>query len=135
MIFPASLLLSASPCHKDSCEFSPVAKRDHNKEAKSANSKRSTCDLFTKLLNLQSGYVSPQYHVVHDNLFTTVPNGENGGIIDVTDFDADHWSRLVASGLDRSDALQPDFDTRGRRIPLPDLEEQWLTPLERQARA
>jgi hypothetical protein len=31
------------------------------------------------ILNLRTGSVSPQYHVVYDDLFTTVHNGETGG--------------------------------------------------------
>jgi hypothetical protein len=38
--------------------------------------------LVGRILNLHTGSVSPQFHVVHDNLFTTVPNTENGSIFD-----------------------------------------------------
>jgi hypothetical protein len=35
-----------------------------------------------RILNLRTGNISPQYHVVYDDSFTPVPNGEAGEIID-----------------------------------------------------
>eukprot|EP00978_Attheya_sp_CCMP212_P026824 scaffold88955_cov24-Attheya_sp.AAC.1 len=30
--------------------------------------------------NVSTGYVSPQFHVVYDDYFTSVPNADNGGV-------------------------------------------------------
>lgn len=84
------------------------------------------------ILNLQTGHVSPQYHVVYDNLFTTVPNSDFGGLIDPHSFNPDHWARLLETGHDRL-AFQ-EFDDDGKPIPLPPLHNDWLTPLEQQHR-
>ena len=54
--------------------------------------------LVSRVLNLQTGHVSPQYHVVIDDLFTTVPNADQGGLFDVADFDATTWNRLMETG-------------------------------------
>ncbi len=52
-----------------------------------------------RILNLATGYVSPQYHVVYDDKFSSVPNAEGGGLFpDVEPFNAvcwSHWSKAV----------------------------------------
>ena len=78
-------------------------------------------------LNIATGHVSPQFHVVYDDLFTSVPNAENGGLFDIADFDADSWDRLVRTGLERY--LDEDGDDR-----LPSLHDSWLSPAERNLR-
>lgn len=50
------------------------------------------------VLNLQTGHVSPQCHVVHDDLFSTVPNAKCGGILDEEQFQLENWHKLVRSG-------------------------------------
>jgi hypothetical protein len=35
-----------------------------------------------RILNLRTGNISPQYHVVYDYLFTTVPNAQSGGLVE-----------------------------------------------------
>jgi hypothetical protein len=48
------------------------------------------------LLNLRTGFVSPQYHVVYDDEFTTMPNSESGGLFDPNrPFNADHGIVLL----------------------------------------
>ena len=54
------------------------------------------------ILNHRTGHVSPQYHVVHDDLFTTVPNADAAPVFDTASFDPESWSRLVSAGLERS---------------------------------
>ena len=80
----------------------------------------------SRVLNLRTGHISPQFHVVFDDKFTTVPNHEGGGLVDPSRFDADHWERIVETGLELY--LDPEEPT------LPDLDDSWLTPHERRIR-
>ena len=80
----------------------------------------------SNILNLATGYVSPQYHLVADDLFTTVPNAEAGGLFDTTTFDADQWSRLLETGYEFHLDLMEDAP--------PSLHDDWLTPAERRIR-
>jgi hypothetical protein len=74
------------------------------------------------ILNLRTGYVSPQYHVVYDDEFTTVPNSESGGLLNGTrPFNADEWHRLVEAGIERVIANDDDV--------LPPLHRDWEPPL------
>ena len=45
------------------------------------------------VLNPVTGYISPQYHVVYDELYTTVP-----GEFDQDLFDDEHWDTLLMNG-------------------------------------
>ena len=72
------------------------------------------------ILNSRTGAISPQFHCVYDDLFTTVPNAEAGGLFDVTTFDAESWNRLIESGLERT--LDDD-----EALELPDLHPDWLS--------
>jgi hypothetical protein len=85
-----------------------------------------------RILNLNTGWVSPQYHVVYDDLFTTVPNAESGGLLEIQDFNATSWNRLIESGLERH-IDDVEFDRQGRRF-LPELHDDWLTNFERRLR-
>ena len=71
-----------------------------------------------RILNLKTGHISPQYHVVYDNLFTTVPNAESGGLFNTDEFDQATWERLVQSSLERY--ADPDETT------LPPLDPEWI---------
>jgi hypothetical protein len=74
------------------------------------------------ILNLRTGYVSPQYHVVYDDEFTTVPNSESGGLLNgARPFNADEWHRLVEAGIER--VVVDDDDV------LPPLHRDWELPL------
>ena len=66
--------------------------------------KRSRCGMYLgqsgdhhssvgKILNLRTGHVSAQFHVVYDELFTTVP-----GAVTDTVFDKQHWDDLIQLG-------------------------------------
>ena len=68
-----------------------------------------------RILNLHTGFVSPQYHVVYDDLYSTVPNAESGGILNEGSFDAQAWSKLVVSGFERN--LDMEFDQNPNGIP------------------
>ena len=52
------------------------------------------------ILNLRTGSISPQFHVVYDDLFTTVPNAENGGVLDLENFCEASWRMLIESGVE-----------------------------------
>ena len=78
-----------------------------------------------RILNLQSGFISPQYHVIYDDLISTVPNAESGGTLEPA-LDGSYWRKLLATGYE---FLPDDNDD-----PLPDLHPDWLTDTEIRAR-
>ena len=71
------------------------------------------------ILNLQTGNVTPQYHVVHDDFFETV-------YADGTE-PPPEWAELVT--LSRSMSVLEDDDDY-----VPELRDEWLTPEECQIR-
>ena len=82
-----------------------------------------------RILNLRTGHISPQFHCIYDDLYSTVPNAGPGGILDEDQFRADNWAKLVESGSERS--CEQDYDSNGHPLPLPELHDEWLTPAER----
>jgi hypothetical protein len=52
----------------------------------------------SRILNLRTGHISSQFHMVYDNKFTTINNPEGAGLVDPTRFDADHWERIFETG-------------------------------------
>jgi hypothetical protein len=73
------------------------------------------------ILNFRTGHVSPQYHVVYDDEFTTVPNAESGGLFNAErPFNAEQWQQLVEAGTER--VLVDDDDE------LPPLHRDWQPP-------
>jgi len=81
-----------------------------------------------RILNLKTGYISPQYHCVYDNLFTTVARTGD----EVTSFDPLTWDQLIQSGYERS--YEPEYDIHGRPLPGPMLQNEWLSGVELKAR-
>jgi Reverse transcriptase (RNA-dependent DNA polymerase) len=77
------------------------------------------------ILNPQTGYVSPQFHVVYDDLFQTVPNRDNG----VNPFPESVWDHLFRN--EREQLVDPDADP----ATVPPLHLDWLDPDEQQQRA
>ena len=77
------------------------------------------------ILNPRTGNISPQYHLVHDDLFATVPNAEGGVGFDLFQFNQTTWNRLVDVGHERhlDDTANP-----------PSLSDEWLSDAEQQAR-
>ena len=59
------------------------------------------------ILNITTGSISPQFHVVHDDLFSTV---SNSGAMNIDDkgFDEGTWRKLVSAGHERY--VEEDFD-------------------------
>jgi hypothetical protein len=62
------------------------------------------------VLNVATGSVSPQFHCVYDDLFSTVPNAESGGLFlnDHDTFDIKKWNRLLQSGHELS--IEQEWD-------------------------
>ena len=81
-----------------------------------------------RILNLRSGFISPQYHVIYDDLFSTVPNAESGGTLEPA-LDGSFWRNLIETGYE---SLLPDGDDADES--LPDLHPDWLTDAEIRAR-
>ena len=79
-----------------------------------------------RILNLQSGFISPQYHVIYDNFFATVPNAESGCRLEPT-LDGSFWRQLIATGYES--LLPADEDD-----PQPYLHPDWLIDAELRAR-
>ena len=75
--------------------------------------------------NLSTGYISPQFHLVYDNLFQTVMGGyeENDAIPDQI------WSSLV-QGKSVNIAEQATVEQE----PVPPVHVDWLNPAEQQQR-
>jgi hypothetical protein len=74
-----------------------------------------------KILNQRTGYVSPQYHIVYNELYSTVTSTGTGGEADVLALLPDQWHELLVSGYERSEILVEAEDTG---TPLPDLDEE-----------
>jgi hypothetical protein len=53
-------------------------------------------------MNLRTGNVSPQYHVVYVDLFTTDPNAETGGILNEMPFNQLSSMKILESRLERN---------------------------------
>jgi hypothetical protein len=75
------------------------------------------------ILNTNTGNISPQYHVVNNDYFTTVPS------VDLTNtFDAASWQAILQTGVERY--LSDDIDRFGKPLPLPSLHDKWITEEE-----
>ena len=74
------------------------------------------------VLSLKTGHVSPQWHCVFDDLFSTVVSPS--GMFDHS-FDADEWNKLISSGHERFNYDEYDYDDR--LIPPPPLAPEWTT--------
>ena len=66
----------------------------------------------SRVLNIYSGLIPPQFHVVHDELFTTVNNSQ------VTNPE-ERWEILVEIG--RENDWEPDYNQYGNDLPAPTL--------------
>ena len=71
------------------------------------------------ILNLSTGHVSPQFHVVFDDWFSTVSTEDKAPLDDIHD---DVWSKMF-----NDHRFQAHFDDDD---PM-DLDDEWLTELER----
>jgi hypothetical protein len=80
------------------------------------------------ILNTTTGNISPQYHVVHDDFFTTVPSVDS-----TKTFDAASWQAILQTGVEPY--LSDDIDRFGKPLPLPSLHDEWLTEEEQRNNA
>jgi hypothetical protein len=66
---------------------------------------------------MRTGYITAQYHTVHDDLFSTVHNdGTALGLLTPT-----FWNGFLRTGLE--DNLVLDYDREGNLIPPPPLKD------------
>jgi len=72
-----------------------------------------------KILNPQTGHISPQHHIVVDEHFSTVMSSQ----LDHELFDASTWNKLVQTGLEK--VLDPE-DMDGETVPFADLFDEWV---------
>jgi hypothetical protein len=79
----------------------------------------------SRVLNTHTGCVSPQYHVLNDDDFTTLPSIG----IPWTGFSPLVWHALLKLGYKRY--LEPNSDHSGRSIAPSMLNDEWLTDPER----
>ena len=80
-----------------------------------------------RILNLRTGHMSPQFHTVFDDRFTTVPGGGGDGFLIDGVIPAKQWHRLLEFGSERLvDDLEPHE--------IPPLHNDWLTEREIRAR-
>jgi hypothetical protein len=82
------------------------------------------------VLNLVTGHVSPQYHVVYNEKFSTVTStAAHAEALNVGlgTFTVDQWNDLLICGYDRHPALD---EAIAENIPLPELALEWLSPVE-----
>jgi hypothetical protein len=77
------------------------------------------------ILNIQTGSISPQYHVVYDDLFTTVPNSESGSYFETNMFDASTWERIVTTNCERY--IDMEFDNPANTCQIPSLSSEWTS--------
>lgn len=85
-----------------------------------------------RILNIQTGTISPQFHCVYDDTFTSVPNADTGGLFEINTFDAESWNRMIQSGHEKIETTE--VDSFGRQHETQKLHDEWLTPQERQQR-
>jgi hypothetical protein len=82
-----------------------------------------------RILNMRTGYVSPQYHVLHDDSFTTVVLTGVSWI----HFMSLQWNTPLQSGYERY--LDQDYDRSGHLVPAaPLFFDEWFTGPERALR-
>lgn len=91
----------------------------------------ATVECILEHLNVRTGYVLPQFHCVYDNLFSTVPSVENGGLFnDDNPFDVQQWNALLETGYERR--YEVERDVNGNQLSGPTLQEEWLAGPELQ---
>jgi hypothetical protein len=83
-----------------------------------------------RVLNLQTGYASSQYHCVYDNHFLTV-NCPVDNVFEGKQFTRQSWNSVLELGYKRNIDFE---DAHGHARPAPELDEQWLTGPERRLR-
>lgn len=82
-----------------------------------------------QVLNLRTGHISPQYHVVYDELYSTVTTTEYDmeALSNNNVFTLDQWNDLLTTGYEKSFLID---DAVSEGAPLPELNVEWLSPQE-----
>lgn len=75
------------------------------------------------ILNLSTGSVSPQWHVVFDDTYSTVHSVDSQEPVEFESFSVATWNKLVESGCERF--AEASEDQHGNIIPLPHLDPEW----------
>ena len=83
------------------------------------------------ILNTCTRSVTPQYHVIHDDWFATVPNAEGGGAVIEPEQDALKWRKLTKAGTEHY--IEDEFDENGNPLLVPELHDKWLTEAKKAA--
>lgn len=78
-----------------------------------------------RIMNLRTGNVSPQYHAVYDDLFTTVPNAESGGLVEQMKFNHTSWLQILETGWERF--ADPIDEASSGSSFVPSLDREWLS--------
>jgi hypothetical protein len=78
-----------------------------------------------RILNLRTGNVSSQYHVVYDDLFTTVPNGESGCLVEQMKFNPNSWLQDLETSWEGF--ADPIDEASSGSIFVPSLDREWLS--------
>jgi hypothetical protein len=78
-----------------------------------------------RILNCRTGNFSSQYHVVYDDLFTTVPNRESGGLLEQLKFNPVSWLRILETGWERF--VDPIDEASSSTSLVPSLDREWLS--------
>jgi hypothetical protein len=74
-----------------------------------------------QILNSRTGYVSPQYHILHDDSFNIVVSTG----VPWPNFMPLRCNTLLQYGYERY--LEPDFDRSGQPLSAPLLADDWIT--------
>jgi hypothetical protein len=101
-------------------EWNPRSKRGMFVGVSNAHS-----SIVGRILNVRTGNVSSQYHVVYDDLFTTVPNADSGGVEEEMQFNPKSCLQVLETGWERlADPI--DQASSGSRF-VPSLDREWLS--------
>ena len=84
------------------------------------------------ILKTHTRSVTPQYHVIHDDWFATMPNAEGGGAVTETEQDALESRKLIKARTEHY--IEEKFDENGDPLPVPELHDEWLTEAKKAAR-
>jgi hypothetical protein len=85
-----------------------------------------------RIRNIVTGNVSPQFHVVYDPFFTTVPTAGDPELVDVDRINLD--ALLTVGNGQREFNQVEEFDELGNAEPASELTTEWLTFCEREVR-
>ena len=77
------------------------------------------------VLKPTTGHVSPQCHLVYNDIFSTIPNAKGGVGFELSNFNQDTWDCLVSTGHEHH--LEPIHSSSDPSLSLAD---EWSTDAE-----